>query len=33
MLYFGPPTRFAPGVEQLVIDTVHRLLPEDFSRK
>ena len=33
MLYFGPPTRFATGVEQLVIDTVHRLLPEDFSRE
>jgi hypothetical protein len=31
MLYFGPPTPFAPGVEQLVIDTVHRLLPEGFS--
>ncbi len=30
MLYFGPPTRFAPGVEQLVIDTVHRLLPDGF---
>ena len=30
MLYFGPPTRFAPGVEQLVIDTVHRLLPSGF---
>ena len=30
MLYFGPPTRFAPGVEQLVIDTVHQLLPETF---
>ena len=30
MLYFGPPTRFAPGVEQLVIDTVHRLLPEGY---
>ena len=30
MLYFGPPTRFAPGVEQLVIDTVHQLLPEGF---
>ncbi len=33
MLYFGPPTRFATGVEQLVIDTVHRLLPEDFSKE
>ena len=31
MLYFGPPTRFAPGVEQLVIDTVHRLVPDEFS--
>ena len=30
MLYFGPPTRFAPGVEQLVVDTVHRLLPDGF---
>ena len=30
MLYFGPPTRFAPGVEQLVIDTVHRLLPAAY---
>ena len=29
MLYFGPPTRFAPGVEQLVIDTVHKL----FARR
>ena len=33
MLYFGPPTRFAPGVEQRVIDTVHRLLPEAFLAK
>ncbi len=32
MLYFGPPTRFAPGVEQLVIDTVHRLLPGVYRR-
>ncbi len=30
MLYFGPPTPFAPGVEQLVIDTVHKLLPDGF---
>ncbi len=30
MLYFGQPTHFAPGVEQLVIDTVHRLLPSGF---
>ena len=32
MLYFGPPTRFAPGVEQLVIDTVHRLLPATYQQ-
>jgi len=32
MLYFGPPTRFAPGVEQLVVDTVHRLLPGVYRR-
>ncbi len=32
MLYFGPPTRFAPGVEQLVIDTVHRLLPAAYRQ-
>ena len=30
MLYFGPPTPFAPGVEQRVIDTVHQLLPDGF---
>ncbi len=33
MIYFGQPTRFAPGVEQLVIDTVHRLLPTEFLAK
>lgn len=32
MLYFGPPTRFAPGVEQLVIDTVHRLVPAAYRQ-
>ncbi len=30
MIYFGQPTRFAPGVEQLVIDTVHQVLPAEF---
>ncbi len=30
MLYFGQPTRFAPGIEKLVIDTVHQLLPSGF---
>ena len=32
MLYFGPPTRFAQGVEQLVIDTIHGVLPETYRR-
>lgn len=30
MIYFGQPTRFAPGVEQLVIDTAHKVLPTEF---
>lgn len=30
MIYFGQPTRFAPGVEQLVIDTAHKVLPAEF---
>ncbi|MDE0484263.1 MAG: neutral/alkaline non-lysosomal ceramidase N-terminal domain-containing protein [Candidatus Poribacteria bacterium] len=33
MIYFGQPTRFAPGVEQLVIDTVHQVLPTEFLAK
>ncbi len=33
MIYFGQPTRFAPGVEQLVIDTVHKVLPAEFLAK
>ena len=33
MIYFGQPTRFASGVEQLVIDTVHKVLPEEFLAK
>lgn len=33
MIYFGQPTRFAPGVEQLVIDTAHRVLPAEFLAK
>ena len=33
MIYFGQPTRFAPGVEQLVIDTVHQVLPAEFLTK
>ncbi len=30
MIYFGQPTRFATGVENLVIDTVHQILPAQF---
>ena len=33
MIYFGQPTRFAPGVEQLVIDTVYQVLPAKFLAK
>jgi hypothetical protein len=33
MIYFGQPTRFAPGVEQLVIDTVHQVLPTEYLAK
>ncbi|MCH8293793.1 neutral/alkaline non-lysosomal ceramidase N-terminal domain-containing protein [Candidatus Poribacteria bacterium] len=30
MVYFDQPTRFAPGVEELIISAVHRLVPMDF---
>jgi hypothetical protein len=33
MIYFGQPTRFAPGVEQLVVDTVHKVLPAEYLVK
>ena len=33
MIYFGQPTSFAPGVEQLVIDTAHKVLPSAFLAK
>ncbi len=33
MIYFGQPTRFAPGVENLVIDTVHQIVPAEFRVK
>ena len=31
MVYYGQPTRFAPAVEDLIIGTVHNLLPESFT--
>jgi hypothetical protein len=30
MIYYDRPTRFAPGVEDLIVNTVHRLLPNEF---
>lgn len=32
MLYYDRPTRFAPGVEQRIISTVHQLIPREFRR-
>jgi hypothetical protein len=32
MTYYGWPTGIAPGVEQLIINAVHELLPEEFLR-
>lgn len=31
MVYFDQPTRFAPEVEELIISTVHRLVPKAFA--
>ena len=30
MIYYGKPTRFAPPVEDLIVETVQRLLPQRF---
>jgi len=30
MTYYGWPTRIAPGLEKLIVDTVHELLPKQF---
>src|SRR5207237_4678181 len=30
MVYYDRPTKFAPGLEQKIIDEVHRQLPQDF---
>ncbi len=30
MIYYDRPTRFAPAVEELIVNTVHELLPESF---
>jgi hypothetical protein len=31
MTYYGWPTRIAPGVENLIVDKIHELLPKDFG--
>ena len=31
MTYYGWPTRLAPGVENLIVNTVHELLPKGFA--
>ena len=31
MVYYNRPTRFAPGLEQKIIDEVHRQLPDGFA--
>jgi hypothetical protein len=33
MIYYDKPTRFASGIEGLIVNTVHELLPPEFSRK
>lgn len=33
MIYFDRPNRFAPGVEQAIVSTVHELLPDVFRPK
>ncbi|MBM3858923.1 MAG: hypothetical protein FJ395_04650 [Verrucomicrobia bacterium] len=32
MLYYDRPTKFAPGIEQRIISTVHQLIPREFRR-
>lgn len=33
MVYYDRPTKFAPGLEKKIIDTVHELLPRNFVSK
>lgn len=32
MMYYDRPTKFAPGIEELIIGAVHELLPQPFQR-
>lgn len=31
MVYFGVPTTLKPGLEELIVDEIHRQVPEEFS--
>jgi hypothetical protein len=33
MIFYDRPTRFAPGLEDTIVKTVHELLPKTFARK
>jgi hypothetical protein len=30
MVYYGRPTRLKPGVEDIIVSTVHALIPDEF---
>ena len=32
MVYYGRPTRLAPEAEDLIVETVHDLVPDAFER-
>ena len=33
MIFYDQPTRFAPGLEDIIVKTVHDLLPKDFAAR
>ncbi|SIO65583.1 putative membrane-bound dehydrogenase domain-containing protein [Singulisphaera sp. GP187] len=33
MVYYARPARFKPGIEDLIISTVHKLMPDEFQAK
>ncbi|MEO6812185.1 MAG: hypothetical protein ABI353_24010, partial [Isosphaeraceae bacterium] len=32
MVYYGRPTRFAPEVEDLIVNAVHKIVPAAFEK-
>jgi hypothetical protein len=32
MVFYDKPTRFAPGLEDKIVDAVHELLPKQFAK-